>query len=119
MHKFTLGDRIINRLYDLLEGLLYAKYARQKLSLLTPLNTQLDLLRYQTRLLNALPKTVQRTADQCYDLLKANPNHPSLHFKKVDKYWSVRAGKGHRALGYSLSKPPLPKSLSQAWARDF
>jgi 23S rRNA-intervening sequence protein len=51
VHKFTLGDRIINRLYDLLEGLLQAKYAHKKLFLLTPLNTQLNLLRYQTRLL--------------------------------------------------------------------
>lgn len=30
-----------------------------------------------------LPEAVQRVADQCYELLKADPTHPSLHFKKV------------------------------------
>ncbi|BAY45962.1 hypothetical protein SAMD00079811_35690 [Scytonema sp. HK-05] len=51
IHKFSLGDRIINGLYDLLEGLIQAKYAKNKLSQLEPLNTQLDILRYQTRML--------------------------------------------------------------------
>jgi hypothetical protein len=32
--------------------------------------------------------------------LKADPTHPSLHFKKIGKkYWSVRAGLDYRALG--------------------
>jgi len=31
----------------------------------------------------ALPAEVQQLADQKYALLKADPNHPSLHFKKV------------------------------------
>lgn len=51
IHKFTLGDRIINGLYDLLEGLIQAKYAKNKLAQLEPLNTRLDILRYQTRML--------------------------------------------------------------------
>ena len=50
-YKFTLGDRIINRLYDFLEGLIKARYARQKLTQLQALNSDLDILRYQTRLL--------------------------------------------------------------------
>ncbi len=50
-HKFTLGERIINGLYDLLEGLIKARYAKKKLAQLELLNTQLDILRYQTRLL--------------------------------------------------------------------
>ncbi|MBE7385778.1 MAG: diversity-generating retroelement protein Avd [Leptolyngbya sp. SIO1E4] len=50
-HKFTLGDRITNRLYDLLEGLIQARYTRQKLPQLYELNLQLELLRHQTRLL--------------------------------------------------------------------
>ncbi|MDJ0713854.1 MAG: hypothetical protein QNJ54_06510 [Prochloraceae cyanobacterium] len=29
-HKFALGDRITNKLYDLLEGLIEAKYAKKK-----------------------------------------------------------------------------------------
>lgn len=50
-HKFMLGDRIIAGLYDLLEGLIRARYAKEKLMQLSELNTQLDILRYQTRLL--------------------------------------------------------------------
>ena len=53
---------------------------------------------------NALPETVQRTADQCYELLKIDPSHPSLHFKKVGKYWSVRVGQSYRALGVEVEK---------------
>jgi hypothetical protein len=51
VHKFTIGDRIINLLYDLLEGLIQAKYAQTKLAQLESINIQLDILRYQTRLL--------------------------------------------------------------------
>jgi hypothetical protein len=50
-HRFTLGERIINGLYELLEGLIMARYSRNKLELLEQLNTRLDLLRHQTRLL--------------------------------------------------------------------
>lgn len=32
---------------------------------------------------NALPEEVQQTADQCHKLLKTDPSHPSLHFKKL------------------------------------
>jgi hypothetical protein len=51
---------------------------------------------------DTLPETVQRTADQCYELLKSDSSHPSLHFKKVGKYWSVRAGGNYRALGVEV-----------------
>jgi hypothetical protein len=45
-----------------------------------------------------LPENVRDTANQCYSLLKADPSHPSLHFKKIgNKYWSVRAGLDYRA----------------------
>lgn len=50
-HKFTLGDRIINNLYDVLENLIKAKYADYKLDILADINLKLDILRYQTRLL--------------------------------------------------------------------
>ena len=33
-----------------------------------------------------------------FELLKQDPSHPSLHFKKVGKLWSVRIGLNHRAL---------------------
>ncbi|WP_414563107.1 MULTISPECIES: diversity-generating retroelement protein Avd [unclassified Anabaena] len=51
IHKFTLGDRMTNELYDLLEGLLTARYHQEKLNLLEPLKTIIDILKYQTRIL--------------------------------------------------------------------
>ncbi|MCC5622529.1 diversity-generating retroelement protein Avd [Nostoc sp. CHAB 5715] len=50
-HKFLLGNRIITELYDLLDGLIVARYAKQKLAQLEALNSKLDIIRYQTRLL--------------------------------------------------------------------
>jgi hypothetical protein len=50
-HKFLLGDRVITGLYDLLEGLIQARYASNKLPKLETLSSGLDILRYQTRLL--------------------------------------------------------------------
>ena len=48
--------------------------------------------------LNALPEAEQRIARRNFDLLKENPRHPSLQFKKVGSYWSVRVGRSYRAL---------------------
>ena len=50
-HKFLLGDRMITGLYDLMEGLILARYSANKLPQLKALNGRLDLLRHQTRLL--------------------------------------------------------------------
>ncbi|MEI1376008.1 diversity-generating retroelement protein Avd [Nostoc sp. UHCC 0926] len=50
-HKFLLGNRIITELYNLLDVLMVARYAKQKLAHLELLNSKLDILRYQTRLL--------------------------------------------------------------------
>jgi hypothetical protein len=50
-HKFILGDRIITELYDFLDNLIKARYSKTKLQLLEPLNSHLDIIRYQTRLL--------------------------------------------------------------------
>jgi hypothetical protein len=47
---------------------------------------------------NALPPEAQRLADENYELLKRDPRHPSLHFKKVGRFWSARIGAHHRAL---------------------
>ena len=47
-----------------------------------------------------LPKEVQNLANKNYGLLKDNPRHPSLHFKKIGELWSVRIGKDFRALGF-------------------
>ena len=48
------------------------------------------------RFFNDLPEDVQALARKNYELLKADKNHPSLHFKKVGQYWSVRVGRGYR-----------------------
>ena len=47
---------------------------------------------------DALPATVRAQAVKSFDLLKQDPSHPSLHFKKLRRYWSVRVGGGYRAL---------------------
>lgn len=51
---------------------------------------------------DSLPESIKRVADENYELLKVDPSHPSLHFKKIGKYWSVRVGRGHRALGIEV-----------------
>ena len=48
--RVTLGDRIDNKLLDMLELAVRARYAREPRKLLLSLNTELDLLRYLTRL---------------------------------------------------------------------
>jgi hypothetical protein len=45
-----------------------------------------------------LPEPVQKVARDNFQLLKADPRHPSLHFKKVGDLWSARAGGSYRAL---------------------
>jgi hypothetical protein len=50
----------------------------------------------------ALPDAVKAQARKCYRLWRANPGHPSLHFKLIhtkDALYSVRVSKGWRALG--------------------
>jgi hypothetical protein len=47
----------------------------------------------------ALPTDVRDLADKQFALLKQDPRHPSLHFKKAGHFWSVRVGLHHRALG--------------------
>lgn len=47
---------------------------------------------------HALPGDVQSLADKNFQLLKENSRHPSLQFKKVGNFWSVRVGLAHRAL---------------------
>ncbi|MBM4028867.1 MAG: hypothetical protein FJ280_26250 [Planctomycetes bacterium] len=49
-----------------------------------------------------LPRQVQQLADACYDLLKANPSHPSLRLKKIGKYRAVRVGLHYRALAIEV-----------------
>jgi hypothetical protein len=46
-----------------------------------------------------LTQPIRDLADQQFRHLKENPRHPSLHLKKTGRYWSVRVGRGYRALG--------------------
>jgi hypothetical protein len=47
---------------------------------------------------NKLPDRAQKLARTNFELLKQNPKHPSLHFKKVGQFWSARVGLSYRAL---------------------
>jgi hypothetical protein len=55
-------------------------------------------------LYEALPGEVRALADKNFALLKSDPRHPSLHFKRIGKLWSVRVGDHYRALGTELKE---------------
>jgi len=55
-------------------------------------------------LFNDLPTEIRAIAEAQFELLKANPRHPSLHFKKAANYWSVRIGRNYRALGKEVEE---------------
>jgi hypothetical protein len=46
-----------------------------------------------------LPADIKEQADKNYQLLKENPGHPSLHFKKIGNYYSARVSLRYRTLG--------------------
>ncbi len=46
----------------------------------------------------ALPPTVQKKADAAFSVMRTDPQHPSLRFKQVGRYWSARVDKSYRAL---------------------
>ena len=50
------------------------------------------------RCFDKLSESTQKLARKNYSLLKENSKHPSLHFKKVGKFWSARVGRNYRAL---------------------
>ncbi len=50
------------------------------------------------RCFQSLPENVRKLARKNFELLKEDPSHPSLHFKKVGRFWSVRIGLYYRAL---------------------
>ena len=41
---------------------------------------------------------IQELARKNFKFLKSDSNHLSLHFKKVEKFWSARIGLNYRAL---------------------
>jgi hypothetical protein len=52
---------------------------------------------------NHLPNFTQKLADKNFKIIKTNPKHPSLHFKKVKKCWSVCVGIHCQALAVGVS----------------
>ena len=52
--------------------------------------------------LQSLPLPIQELAKKNFDLLKENPRHPSLYFKRVGPYRSVRVGLHYRAIGINV-----------------
>jgi hypothetical protein len=54
-------------------------------------------------LYRALPQSVRELADRSFALLKNDSRHPSLHLKKVGRYWSVRVGFHYRAVAAEVS----------------
>jgi len=51
------------------------------------------------RCFDDLTPELQQLARENFELLKVDPHHPSLHFKRVRHYWSARVGLHHRAVG--------------------
>ena len=58
----------------------------------------------------ALPSDVRALADKNFELLKVDPEHPSLRLKKAGRFWSVRVGLRYRALGVEV-----PDGISWFW----
>ena len=56
------------------------------------------------KIFEGLPKEVREKAKIRFELLKKDPHHPSLHFKKVGKFWSVRISDSYRALAVKDGK---------------
>ncbi len=50
------------------------------------------------QLYNALPPEVRSLADKNFALLQSEPDHSSLHFKKIGRFWSARVGLHYRVL---------------------
>lgn len=51
----------------------------------------------------ALPASIRELADKSFGLLEADPTHPSLHFKKVGRFWAARVGLHYRAVAVEAS----------------
>lgn len=47
-------------------------------------------------LYNGLPAEIRKLADENFRLLRQDPSHPSLYFKKVGRFRSARVGIRHR-----------------------
>lgn len=48
--------------------------------------------------LDKLSDKAQQTALAVFTLMTQDPRHPSVHLKKIGRFWSARVGLHHRAL---------------------
>jgi hypothetical protein len=62
---------------------------------------------------NALDADLRKLADKSFEILKKDPQHPSLHLKKTGRFWSARVGLRHRALSVEI-----PEGLLWFWIGD-
>ena len=51
-----------------------------------------------------LPFNIKELADKNFKLMKEDSMHPSLHLKKVGRFWSVRIGSRYRALSVQVEE---------------
>jgi hypothetical protein len=65
---------------------------------------------------HALPNDVRDLADKNFHLLKTDPSHPSLHFKKLGELWSARVGLHYRAIANPSVEGTLRQSRGAAMA---
>ena len=54
------------------------------------------------QLFDLLPEGVREQARRAFGQLKDDSRHPSLHFKQVGRFRSVRVGRRYRALGVEV-----------------
>jgi mRNA-degrading endonuclease RelE of RelBE toxin-antitoxin system len=51
---------------------------------------------------HTLPEEIRSLAVKKFVILKSNPQHPSLHLKRIGELWSARVGDHYRALGLDV-----------------
>jgi len=56
------------------------------------------------RCYRALPIAIRELADRNFAQLKADPKHPSLHFKQIGAFWSARVGLHYRTLATEVGE---------------
>jgi len=71
-HRFTLGERMEQQIFSILEQLIRARYSRDRSEILNQINTDLEVLRFQIRLakdLQCLPlKAYGKSAEKLVDI---------------------------------------------------
>jgi hypothetical protein len=60
-----------------------------------------------------LPDEVREQADRRFELLRGDPQHPSLRLKRVGDFWSARVSLKYRALARER-----PEGLVWFWIGD-